>query len=188
MTILQLISCLQKFSKEYNKKVFSLREIAAFTQTSASSAAMTLIRASKKGIVARVGNLWLNRMDPPDLLEVALSLVLPSYLSFEGALYHHGILSQAPRGKLTMATTGRSRLIQTPFGNIQYIHLKTPLFFGFDEKRIAYPEKAWLDLLYIRGLRNRSFPVTEKFYLKELNPKKVKKLGAPFPLWVQKLA
>lgn len=185
MTLIHLIQLLQRLTREHKKKVFNLREIAALARESRPSAAMTLLRGAKKGLVARVGNLWINLMDPPDLLEVALSLRSPSYLSFESALYRHGVLSQAPRGALTMATTGRSQRFEAPLGMVQFIHLKPSLFFGFDERRIAFPEKAWLDLLYIRGRGGRRGMITEEFYLEKLNKKRLREIAKKFPDWVR---
>lgn len=188
MTIVVLIQILQKLAKSHEKRVFFLKEMVELSGSSHAAAAMTLLRAAKKGLVGRTGNLWINLMDPPDLLEVAFHLVSPSYVSFESALYHHGILSQAPRGNLTMATSTRSRVAKTPLGTIQYIHLKPSLFFGFDKKRVAFPEKAWLDVLYIRGLKGRKNILTEKFYLEDLDVKKIKKWGRLFPAWVKSMA
>jgi len=185
MTLIRLVRLLQDLSRNHKKKVFTLKEIAALGHESPPSAAMTLLRAAEKGLVARVGNLWLNLTDPPDLLEVALSLASPSYLSFESALYRHGLLSQAPRGAFTIATTGRSRLLQTPFGSIQLIHLKSPLFFGFDDRRIAFPEKAWLDLLYIRGRQGRKQLLSEEFYPEGLDKRRLKKMARKFPVWLR---
>jgi hypothetical protein len=150
--------------------------------------AMTLLRAARKGVVGRAGNLWVNLMDPPELLEVALSLVSPSYLSFESALHRHGVISQAPRGAMTMATTRRPRLFETPLGAIRFFHLKPTLFFGFDERRIAPAEKAWLDLLYLRGLRGRKNMITEKVYFENLDRKVMRKAARRFPPWVRALS
>lgn len=186
MTTLSLIQMLQTFAHDYNKRVFSLREIATIANISRPAAGMTLIRAAKKGIVFRVGNFWINQMDPPDLNEIALNLTQPCYISFESALYHHHILSQSPRGALTVATQARPSLVETPQGNIRFTHLKPSLFFGYDANRIALPEKAWLDLIYIRGLQGNKGILTETFYMKTLNKKKLRLFQKEFPQWVAK--
>lgn len=188
MTVVTLIRILQELLQKHKKKVFTLKEISALAESSRPAAAMTLLRGAKKGIVGRSGNLWFNLMDPPHLFEIALSVPSPSYLSFESALHHHGLISQAPRGTLTMATTGRSRLLQTSLGIIRFIHLKPSLFFGFDSERIALPEKAWLDLIYIRGLKKRQSIISEEVYFDDFNRKRLKKLEGTFPSWVKNLA
>lgn len=181
MTLVDLIQLLQRLIRENGKRLFLLREIAALSGASRASAGMALLRARKKGIVFRVGNLWINRLDPPELSEIAFALRSPSYLSFESALYRQGVLSQSPRGALTMATSGRSGQFETPWGTIRFVHLKRDLFFGYDAQRLAYPEKAWLDLIYIRGRSGRSQIITETVYLERLNRKRLKEFGRRFP-------
>lgn len=185
MTQADLIQLLQKLVRDYKKKVFSLREIARLAGISRPAAGMILLRAEKKGVVSRVANCWINRMDPPELLEIAFALVSPSYLSFESALYQQGLLSQSPRGALTVATSKRPRRIETPLGTIEFIHLKPSLFFGYNSQRTAYPEKAWLDLLYIRGRRALKEKLGEKFYLDRLQQKGLERFAKKFPSWVR---
>ena len=179
MTLLHLIWLLQRLSEDHKKKVFTLRELSSLTGERPAVVGMTLIRAEKKKVVGRVKALWINLMNPPDLSEVAFAMASPSYISFESALYQRGILSQSPRGSLTVATSGRPRRVTTPLGEIHFIHLKRDLLFGYDAGRVAYPEKAWLDLNYIRRRRGEGFP--ETWYVKTLNRKRLKEFARPFP-------
>ena len=185
MTIFQLIQLLDMLAETHRKRVFRLREIAALGKVTMAAAGMTLHRGQKKGIVHRVGNLWVNAMHPPALEAVALSLASPSYISFESALYQRGILSQSPRGFLTLATTGRPQMYRTPWGNIQYIHLKRDLFFGFDSERVAYPEKAWLDTLYIRWRKGEG-GFRETVYPEHLKRPRLKKYSRRYPKFLTK--
>jgi hypothetical protein len=187
MTAVRLLQLMRALGLRHGKKTFALKELAVWAGEPRPTAAMGLLRAEKKGLVSRIGNLWINREDPPEILDIALALPGPSYLSFESALYHHGILSQAPRGGLTMATAGKPRRWETPWGFIRFIHLKPPLFFGFDSHRIASPEKAWLDLVYLRRLRNRNAPLTETVYLNRLGKTRLKTMSKKFPVWVSKI-
>lgn len=189
MTLFELTKALHQLAREEKKRIFSLRELAAFSNESRPAVGMALRRAKIKGLVAHVRSVWINQLDPPVLEEIAFSLASPSYISFESALYHHGVLSQSPRGELTVATLGRPSVVETPFGVIRFIHLQRQLFFGFDVNRVAWPEKAWLDLLYIRGLRgprNQEL-LTEEVYLNELNAQKIAKLTRRFPPWIRNL-
>ncbi|MDO8643353.1 MAG: hypothetical protein Q7S00_00080 [bacterium] len=185
MNKIELIKLLRKFVGEYKKKIFSLREIADFTGESRASTGMTLIRAKRSGLVEGVGNLWFNKMDPPTLEEFALELKSPSYVSFESALYRHGLLSQSPKGGLTVATLSRPGRFKTPLGVIHYIHLEKKFFSGFDAERIALPEKAFLDLVYIR-MRTGTFELSEVIYQDLLNVRRLKKLATSFPGYVGK--
>ncbi len=63
----------------------------------------------------------------PHLLEriaVALRRGCYSYLSLESALSEHGVISQVPLAGITVMTTGRAGLFDTPFGRIEFTHTK----------------------------------------------------------------
>lgn len=186
MKLTELVKTLNILEQSHKKRVFSLREIASLLNTTKAAAAMALLRGARNGLLWRVRNLWINRLNPPTLEEVALSLYSPSYISFESALYKRGILSQSPRGALTVATTGRSRQLTTPLGNIHFIHIKNSLFFGFDSQRLAYPEKAYLDLLYIRHRKMKDWEFSETLYTTELNRRRLKTYAKAYPAWVYK--
>ena len=179
MTLLDFIQTLATLAKNHRKRVVTLAELSCLCAQSPAALAMTLLRAQKKGIVGRVGNVWVNLMDRPAPEEVAFALESPSYISFESALYHRGVLSQSPRGALTIATRGRPRVVTTPVGTIRFIHLKGDLFFGYDKARIALAEKAWLDLLYLR--RRKGEGIAEKLYPEALNRKRLKEFARAFP-------
>ena len=185
MALIPLIQNLQKMAESHHKKIFSLKEISMLMGASLSASAMSLLRAEKKGLVERVENLWINQMNPPELLEVALAYPRASYLSFESALYQKGIISQLPRGGLTLATSGRPGLVYTHSGMIQFTHLKASLFFGFDEHRIAFPEKAYLDLIYIRGLKGRENIFHEEIDSEGFNKTRLKEFSKFYPSWVK---
>lgn len=185
MTIVRLIQMLHHLARDRGKRIFSLRDLAILSGSTRASVGMTLLRAQKKGLVFRIGNTWINCLDPPPLDDIGLALRSPSYISFESALYRHGILSQSPRGALVLATTRRPGRMDTPWGKIQFIHLKNTLFFGYDAHRVAHPEKAWLDLVYIRGRKGRREILTETFYLKGLNRRRLNEFGRRFPRWVR---
>lgn len=185
MKLVELIAWMRRFDREHHKRVFLAKEIAMLSGESRASAAMTLLRAARHGVVERVGTCWINLIDRPELLEVALAYRPTSYLSFESALYRLGVISQSPRGALTLATSTRPTRLHTSLGDIRFVHLKPTLFFGFDAQRIALPEKAWLDLLYVRGLSGRQQSQTETIYHSRLERKQLRKFALRFPTWVQ---
>jgi hypothetical protein len=188
MSQIDLIKILESHSKDFGKKFFFIREIASLLSLSSPAAAMLLMRAEKNGLVFRVKNLWVNNLNQPTLFEIALTLSSPSYLSLESALFYHQCLSQSPKGALSMVACGRPFKVKTPLGDIRYFHLREKLFFGFDSHRIAYPEKAWLDLIYMRGLRGRSRILFEDVYFDRLSEKKISRLALRFPPWVHDLS
>lgn len=179
MKSIDLVKALNILDQKYQKRFFQLKELCALTSVSAAAASMSLIRAAQNGLVFRVKSLWVNLLHPPNLEDLALALISPSYISFETALYQHHILSQSPQGGCTLASTKRPQKIETPLGNIQVYHLQPKLFWGYDEKRLAFPEKAWLDLLYLR--QKKGLKLSEVFYTQELNVKKLREFERKFP-------
>lgn len=182
----ELIKYLAELAHQHSKKVFRLRELSIFAKTGVEATAMCLLRLKKKGIVDRVGSLWMNLLDPPALEEVALTLCSPSYISFENALFKRNVLSQSPRGLLSLVTTKRSGRYETPMGNIESVHMKPQLFFGYDKTRVAHPEKALLDMIYIRTKKGLDPLPPVTLYWEEFNRSRLKQWGKKFPPFVLK--
>lgn len=187
MKKIEAIHFLNHLAKEACKRVFRLNEFVLYAQGkgSAAAAGMALLRLEKDGVVERAGELWINKLDTPSLAEIAFSLRPLSYISFESALYQKGILSQSPQGLLSVATADRPGRQKTSLGSIEFLHVKKDLFFGFDAERVAHPEKALLDLIYIRkkhGLDSLP-PVT--IYWDELNQKRLKEFARSYPKTIQ---
>lgn len=60
-------------------------------------------------------------------LEELVSFLRPldfNYVSTESILVEHGIISQMPQNYLTVMTTGRKRIYDTPLGTIEFTHTK----------------------------------------------------------------
>lgn len=92
----------------------------------------------------------------PHPFEIANLLERPSYASLESALSHHGVIPEAVF-VTTSVTTSRPGEFDTPLGRYAYRHLAQSLFWGYVAERIgdaevlvARPEKALLDLVYLR--------------------------------------
>jgi predicted transcriptional regulator of viral defense system len=89
----------------------------------------------------------------PHPYEISNALVPGSYVSLD-----HGLIPEAVF-VTTAVTTGRSGSRKTPFGTFVYQHVKPDLFWGYEtlvlgEGRrafVATPEKALLDLCYLRS-------------------------------------
>ncbi len=90
----------------------------------------------------------------------------PSYISFESALSHYGLIPEAVR-VVTSATfeKGKSKTYDTPFGTFLFRDVPAEAFpYGIEAKgdgdaifRIATPEKALCDKLYaVSPVANRS--------------------------------
>lgn len=145
---------------------FYLADLMKLGGQSRQTARKTAQRLRKQGLLMRVGpELYANGLRPPSI-EAAACVLRPAYISFEHALFLHGLLSQATT-LVTCATLGRPGRVTTDLGEIEYRHIKDALYHGFEptpDGLLATPEKALLDLLYLR-LRQG-----EKPRLDELDP------------------
>lgn len=59
---------------------------------------------------------------PLEQIAVALRRSCYNYLSLESALSEYGVISQVPLAGITVMTTGRAGLFDTPFGRIEFTH------------------------------------------------------------------
>lgn len=104
------------------------------------------------------------RSRAPHPFEIANLLERPSYVSLESALSYHGVIPEAVF-VTTSVTTARAGEFDTPFGRFGYRHVVPALFWGYAavmiggvEALLARPEKALLDLVYLRtGADHRLF-------------------------------
>jgi predicted transcriptional regulator of viral defense system len=95
-------------------------------------------------------------LDEKVLFEIANRIYAPSYVSFEMALAYYGLIPESVYG-ITCASTRKTSHFKTPIGSFIYRTIRPKLYFGFDflknnEKifKLASPEKALLDLFYIK--------------------------------------
>ncbi|MGO9829734.1 MAG: type IV toxin-antitoxin system AbiEi family antitoxin domain-containing protein [Myxococcaceae bacterium] len=143
--------------------MFTTADAAAVLKLSTSAASHTLRRLARAGLVvaARKGLWALDRDIDPLLLPEHLSAPFPSYVSLQTALFRHGMISQIP-SVVYAVTLGRSRRIDTPFGGYSFHHLPPELFGGWavppkSGLKLATPEKALADFLYLTPTRTRLF-------------------------------
>jgi hypothetical protein len=90
---------------------------------------------------------------------IANRIYAPSYVSLETVLSRMGILPDTVR-KVTSITTRKTRTVQTGFVEFTYRTVSPRFFFGYlvgtSGEKIATPEKAILDYLYLHpGLVTR---------------------------------
>lgn len=96
-------------------------------------------------------------MNNVEICFVANKLREPSYISMEYALNYYSLIPEAVF-LFTSITTKKTLLFETFIGNFNYQSVKNSLFFGYVLKgpeklkyKIAEPEKAILDFLYLRS-------------------------------------
>jgi len=169
-------------------KVFTKRNLGAYLGVINTS---TLDKIARKlinsGVLIR-GEKSKYIVESPDVntFTIANFLRSPSYISFETALNHHGIISQFPY-EISSATPLKSgeKLIENKL--YSYIHLQKSLFWGYfkqDNYLIAEPEKALLDQLYLHIKGYRGFSLDE-YDLERIELGKLKEYLRHMPRLVQ---
>jgi len=142
--------------------VFETRDASALLSVTPANANMILRRLADQGqLVHLARGRWLtapgiSRFALPELI----SAPYPAYVSMQSALFHHGLIEQIP-AVVYAATLGRPRRTSTPLGVISFHRVPIELFTGFDLNddgaKIATPEKALFDVLYLGPARSRLF-------------------------------
>jgi predicted transcriptional regulator of viral defense system len=143
--------------------VFTTRDTAARLRVPNGHASVSLARLAAGGHLLRLRRgVWAvpGRVDALALPE-CLTAPLPAYVSLQSALYLHGMISQMPA--VTYAVTlARTRRYATPLGVVSLHHVQPTFFFGFEDHghaggRLASPEKALVDFLYLAPARSKLF-------------------------------
>ena len=161
--------------KKIPKTPLTFRDIAGATSMNTNTLRVSLHRLMKHGdlISLRKGLYSLADKDM-DIERIAAEMCYPSYFSCEWALAHHGLIHQIPY-RLELMTPKRSRTLSIGSKEISVHHLKMDLFWGYeitDGIWMATPEKAIIDILYLRRLGKKTLPVDEIRW-KSVNRKKL---------------
>jgi predicted transcriptional regulator of viral defense system len=143
--------------------VVESRDVAALLQVSTSNATTILRRLATEAMIVHLSRgRWLmnKKIDRFALPELILA-PSPAYVSAQSALFHHGMIEQIP-AVIYAITPARPRRVQTPMGTISFHRMPPELFTGFElssasDAKIATPEKALFDLLYLAPGRSRVF-------------------------------
>jgi len=143
--------------------VVETRDAAALLQVSTGNATAILRRLASKAMIVHLSRgRWLvnEKIDRLALPELILA-PYPAYISLQSALFHHGLIEQIP-SVIYAVTPARPRRLRTPVGTISYHRMPPELFKGFElssgsDAKIATPEKALFDLLYLAPGRSRVF-------------------------------
>jgi predicted transcriptional regulator of viral defense system len=134
-----------------------------------------LVNWQKKNYIKKIRNLWYRftetTLNEDVLFFTSNQIYQPSYISLESALSYYGFI---PEGvfKTTAISTLKTQEFTTPIGVFGYQNLKSNLFFGYRivnfgtfSYKIAEPEKAILDYLYLHS----AVETADHFYELRLN-------------------
>lgn len=142
---------------------FGTSDAAAILNLTSSHASRLLERLSDAGQVVRLKRSVWAFPDRIESLQVPEQLTAPQpcYISLQSALFYHGLISQIPT-VVYAVSTARTRRWTTPLATVSIHHLHSAFFFGFEAVgngafRMATPEKAFLDCLYLSSAKSRLF-------------------------------
>ena len=143
--------------------VVSTGDAAVALDLAIDAASHTLRRLAHEGLVSALRRgLW-SIDGPPDRLALAeyLTAPQPAYVSLQSAMYLRGMIEQIPE-VVYLVSLGRSQTITTSVAVYRVHHVPPELFGGFEYLpdrgvKLAVPEKAIIDLLYLSGTRLRTF-------------------------------
>ncbi len=149
--------------RRFRKPVLTTEDAAVRMRVSLSAASRALRRLADKGLVHSLRHgLWAMEGDiDPLLLPEYLTAPLPAYVSLQTALHRHGMIEQIPR-IVYAASMANTRRIVTSIATYS-VHRLRPEFFGgyatdpSTHVKMATPEKALLDVLYLSAARSRLF-------------------------------
>jgi predicted transcriptional regulator of viral defense system len=138
-------------------------DAAAVLGLTIEAASHSLRRLTQAGLLTAVRKgLWAlsSRPDPFHLAEY-VTAPFPCYLSLQTALYQRGMITQIPT-MIYVVTLGRSGRITTRIGTYSAHHVLPECFGGFETLagsgiKLALPEKALVDFLYLSSTRSRLF-------------------------------
>lgn len=174
--------------RRLGKQVVTTNDATLALGVERSAATQMLKRLAAEGLLKKIRHgLWAvdPALDPLHLAE-HLTAPFPCYVSFQSALYLRGMVSQVPE-VIYVASLAQTRRVKTTVGAFS-IHRLAPTFFGGYETlkesgvRLATPEKALLDTLYLGPTRSRMFAHLPEIEIPEaFDPRKAREWVARIP-------
>lgn len=182
----------EKFEKirQSGLKILSVADISIILSIGIPSARVAATRMVRKGILLRLKrDIYMPFGAAVHDFEIANRLLAPSYVSFESALHHWGIITQIP---VTVTSAARrSKLILADGKEFQFCNLPVKLFnIGIVKEKVFFvagPEKALLDTIYYMSLGKRG-AAFDDFNTGKIDKKKFASYLKYYPASVRRLA
>jgi predicted transcriptional regulator of viral defense system len=169
------------FEKKLKNKqilIFSRIDVGRVFGSSSAAASLLLHRYAKRGFIARVkrGLYTFAGESAVPTPYLANKLYEPSYVSLEFALSYHRIIPETVY-EITSVTTKSTQRFQAMNKTFSYRRIKKEAFTGYETARqgafsffIADPEKAFVDLAYLKTIRQKN--VLDRFDKERINKAK----------------
>ncbi len=157
---MKLVEVLAKLRK-IGQPVLRTADVMACLDVDKAHSSKLMARLAESSHIVRVKRgLW---VFPEEIDSMALAEYLtspfPGYISLQSALYYHGLISQIPAVTYVISAA-RTRVYRTPLGTFSIHHVHPSFFFGFEfvgRFKLALPEKALVDVLYLGPAKSRLF-------------------------------
>jgi predicted transcriptional regulator of viral defense system len=153
---------------------------------------IALARWEGQGVITRLKQgLYIQADVEVDEMLIANYLYKPSYVSLETILNQAGIIPDIP-SMVTSIVTGRPRKYTNTIGTFAYSKLPSSLFFGYEMimdnqsgqyLQVATPEKAILDWMYVRRVRDLRESRIEWGSLRKTT---LLQMAKDYPQWMKK--
>lgn len=157
-------------------------------KTHASKILQRLVSAGRF-VHLRRGRWATSQQIDPLILPEYLTAPFPSYISLQTALFYYGMISQIPH-TIYAVTLARTKQYKTPLGFFSVHHIQPDFFFDFTivgNVKIASPEKALLDVLYLTPARSNLFKTLPEIELtSQFNFKKAHEIINKIPSFRRK--
>ncbi len=174
--------------------IFTINDVLKYFSNEPENQINTQIhRLLKSGnIVSIKRGLYIFANTEVDEFVLANKIYSPSYVSMESVLNIYGVIPDIPVN-VTSMTTVTPKKITSKKGVFLYSKIKKDLFFGYESKLdssgkmyylIASPEKALLDYIYVRKIKNLD---ENRINILNLNSQILTKLSQQFPFWVREV-
>lgn len=167
------------------KTIFKPVDLRLIWQEGELNAKIYTVRMVKKGLILKLAKGYYALNDHYNIYELANSVVSPSYVSFDSALFFYNLNFQLKTDVDSVSTLNYQKKIN---GHIyKYFSMRKELFYNIegiiirDNVSIASGERAVLDSLYFGLLPNIDNP-------DKLNKEYLRKLSSFYPKTVRKKA
>ncbi len=182
---------LKELEDKLEYPIFSSNQVERmFVEEENNSINIQLSRWEKRGELVRLKR-GIYKLADREVEEMVVASVMyrPSYVSLETALHYQGVIPEVVN-MITSVTTITSKEFENQMGVFVYSKLKKELYFGFkkvkDSKsgmyyQIAEPEKALLDWIYVKGVKDLQASRVDRSLLEE---EKLSRWAEKYPDWV----
>ena len=158
-----------------NVPVLTTNDVTTLLSISTSHASHIMQQLLDKEIVFRIKQgLW-GLTGKVDRLALPSYICAPylAYVSLQTALHIHGLIEQIPE-VVYAVSTGRTRQYKTSIATISIHHIHPDFFFGFEVitdpmLKIARPEKALVDFLYLQPAKSHFFKALPEIDLSQID-------------------